>query len=152
MIPDRPVTIQDYRQNESSDESQLNWSLYIQMLMMTVTHPLQIQHHSKEKQNEVLETEASGSDGDALSQADSVTTVDETDSEEEQRSALDSGNDIEQQENPPEGSSSSSSQTIRRSTRERRQPAWMRSGITFVPHTRVSFDASLNNKTIQNPT
>ncbi|CAG2252593.1 unnamed protein product [Mytilus edulis] len=135
MIPDRPVPIQDYRQNESSDEESVELVI-IHSDADDDSNPSVTDLTSQQgEQNEVLETEASGSDGDALSQADSVTTVDETDSEEEQRSALDSGNDIEQQENPPEDSSSSSSQTIRRSTRERRKPAWMRSensGETYI--------------------
>lgn len=134
MIPDRPVPIQDYRQNESSDEESVELVI-IHSDADDDSNPSVTDLTSQQgEQNEVLETEASGSDGDALSQADSVTTVDETDSEEEQGSALDSGNDIEQQENPPEDSSSSSSQTIRRSTRERRKPAWMRSGNYDTSH------------------
>ncbi|CAG2252586.1 unnamed protein product [Mytilus edulis] len=71
MIPDRPVPIQDYRQNESSDEESVE---------LVIIHPdadddsnpsVTDLTSQQEEQNEVLETEASGSDGDALSQADS---------------------------------------------------------------------------------
>ncbi|CAG2252589.1 unnamed protein product [Mytilus edulis] len=188
MIPDRPVPIQDYRQNESSDEESVE---------------LVIIHSDADDDSNPSVTDLTSQQGEQNELRQLMRQI-----RRRTGSALDSGNDIEQQENPPEDSSSSSSQTIRRSTRERRKPAWMRSGnydtshsaslvtekdwyqriqcitslagtnlfgdlqteaaktilaissaydvdirrgITFVPHTRVSFDASLINKTIQNP-
>ena len=80
------------------------------------------------QQTELDTTEISEYDGDALSQADESTPVVETDSNTEQRSASSSRSDAAQQEEPPDDSSFSSSHTVRRPTRERKPPAWMRSG------------------------
>ncbi|XP_063399507.1 uncharacterized protein LOC134684155 [Mytilus trossulus] len=63
-------------------------------------------------------TEDSDSDGDAHSQEATDTEAEGTETDEESQ----------QEDSPDEASTASSPEPVRRSTRERQQPAWMRSG------------------------
>ncbi|CAG2216189.1 unnamed protein product [Mytilus edulis] len=70
MITDRPVSIQDYRQNDSSDEESVEL-VVIRSDADDDSNPSVTDSTSQQgEQNEVLATEASGSDRDALSQAE----------------------------------------------------------------------------------
>ncbi|CAG2257284.1 unnamed protein product [Mytilus edulis] len=74
-------------------------------------------------------TEDSDSDGDAHSQEATDMEAEGTETESVIRSASTvSSEDSQQEDSPDEASTASSPEPVRRSTRERQQPAWMRSG------------------------
>ncbi|CAG2188330.1 unnamed protein product [Mytilus edulis] len=125
-----PVTsIRPESQGVHSDESSDEEPLELVIVEHDASSDTTITEEQHDDSTVTDTTEDSDSDGDAHSQEATDMEAEGTETESVIRSASTvSSEDSQQEDSPDEASTASSPEPVRRSTRERQQPAWMRSG------------------------